>query len=158
MRSGVNDPYRKFKFRIKIDGQVVAALTKCSALKATVESQDFRAGDHPSFKQKLPGQVSYDAITLEKGMTADPVFQDWAGALSNFVGNQGTDQEKDLENFRKDIEIAIYNLDNSKVKSYRVLNCWVSSYTAVPDLDATSSDVLIESLELQNEGIQTVAA
>ena len=88
-RSGKLDPYRKFMFRIKIDGTVVAALTKCSALKTSVESQDFRSGDQPSFKQKLPGQVSYDAITLEKGLTDSTVFQDWATVMTNFLGNQG---------------------------------------------------------------------
>lgn len=155
-RASSFDPYRKFKFRIRIDGQVVAGLTKCSALTINVESQDFRAGDHESFKQKLPGQVSFDAITLEQGVTNDKTFEAWATTMSNYVGNKGTDPEKTPDEFRKDIDIEIYNLNNTKVKTYRVYNCWVSKYTAVPDLDATSSDVMIQTLELQNEGIQVL--
>ena len=51
---------------------------------------------------------------------------------------------------------AIYNLNNEKVKAYRVLNCWVSKYTAVPDLDAMSADVMIQSIVLENEGIKVM--
>ncbi len=155
-RASKADPYRKFKFRIKIDGQVVAGLTKCSALTVSVESQDFRAGDHDSFKQKLPGQVSFEPITLEQGVTEDKTFEEWATAMSNYVGNQGSDSQKTPDEFRKDIDIEIYNLNNERVKAYRIYNTWVSKYTAVPDLDAGSSDVMIQTLELQNEGIQVL--
>lgn len=155
-RASSFDPYRKFKFRIKIDQKVVAGLTKCSALTISVESQDFRAGDHEGFKRKLPGLVSYEAVTLEQGVTQDKTFELWATTMSNYVGNKGADSEKTPEAFRKDIDIEIYNLNNDRVKAYRVYNCWVSKYTAVPDLDASSSDVMIQTLELQNEGIQVL--
>jgi phage tail-like protein len=155
-RASSFDPYRKFKFRIKIDQKVVAGLTKCSALTISVESQDFRAGDHEGFKRKLPGLVSFEAVTLEQGVTQDKTFEQWATAMSNYVGNKGADAEKTPEVFRKDIDIEIYNLNNQRVKAYRVFNCWVSKYTAVPDLDASSSDVMIQTLELQNEGIQVL--
>jgi phage tail-like protein len=88
-------------------------------------------------------------------MTNNGTFEAWATAMSNYLGNKGTDAEKTPDTFRKDIDIEIYNLNNVKVKSYRVYNCWVSKYT-VSDLDAASSDVLIHTLELQNEGIQVL--
>lgn len=154
-RASKFDPFRKFKFRIVIDNKVVAGLTKCSALTVSVQSQEFRAGDHDSFKQKLPGQVTFEPITLEQGMTNDKTFEAWATAMSNYVGNKGADSQKKPDEFRKDIDIVIYSLDNKPVKSYRVYNCWVSKYT-VPDLDAGSSDAMIQTLELQNEGIQVL--
>jgi phage tail-like protein len=155
-RASKFDPFRKCKFRIKIDGAVVAGLTKCSALTISVENHDFRAGDHDGFKQKLPGLVSFQPITLEQGVTNDKTFEKWATVMSNYVGNKGTDAEKKPDEFRKDIDILVYNLNNEQVKAYRVYNCWVSKYTALPDLDANSSDVMIQTLELQNEGIQVV--
>jgi phage tail-like protein len=155
-RASQFDPYRKFKFRIKIDNQVVAGLTKCSALTISVASQDFRSGDMDSYKHKLPGQASFEHITLEQGMTNNPAFETWATAMSNYLGNKGTDAEKTPDAFRKDIDIEIYNLNNVKTKAYRVYNCWVSKYM-VADLDANSNDVLIHTLELQNEGIQLLA-
>jgi phage tail-like protein len=152
-RASSADPFRKFKFRILIDNNVVAGLTKCSAITISVASQDFRSGDIDSFKHKLPGQVSFEHITLEQGMTNNAVFEKWATAMSNYLGNKGADSEKTPDNFRKDIDIEIYNLQNVRIKAYRAYNCWVSKYT-VGDLDANSNDVLIHTLELQNEGIQ----
>ena len=155
-RASQFDPFRKFKFRIRVDGKVVAALTKCSALTVSVANTDFRSGELDSFKHKLPGQVTFEPITLEQGVTGDKTFESWATAMSNYLGNKGADAQKTPENFRKDIDIEIYNLNNARVKAYRVYNCWVSKYTAVPDLDANSSDVMIQTLELQNEGIQVL--
>lgn len=153
-RTSQFDPYRKFKFRIKVNNAVVAGLTKCSALTMSVESKEFRSGDMDSFKHKLPGMVSFEAITLEQGVTSDKTFENWATSMANYIGNKGSDAEKTPDDFRKDIDIEIFNLNNEKVKSYRVYNCWVSKYTAVPDLDANSGEVMIQTLVLENEGIQ----
>ena len=153
-RTSAFDPFRKFKFRIKVNNVPVAGLTKCSALTISVESKEFRSGDMDSFKHKLPGMVSFEPITLEQGVTNDKTFEAWATAMSNYVGNKGADSQKTPNDFRKDIDIEIFNLNNEKVKAYRVYNCWVSKYTAVPDLDANSADVMIHTIVLENEGIQ----
>jgi phage tail-like protein len=155
-RSAKVDPLRNFKFRIRIDGKVVAGLTKCSAITISVGSSDFRTGDDESFKRKLPGQTTFEPITLDQGVTSDKLFEGWATVMSNYVGNKGADSQKKLENLRKDVDIEVYGLDNERVKAYRVYNCWVSKYTAVPGLDAAANDVLIQSIELQNEGIQVL--
>jgi len=155
-RASQFDPFRKFKFRIRIDNQVVAGLTKCSALTVSVEAKDYRSGEMESFKQKLPGLVSFEPITLEQGVTNDKTFELWATAMANYLGNQGSDAQKTPNDFRKQIDIEIYNLNNDKVKGYRVHQCWVSKYTAIPDLDASSGDVLIQTLVLENEGIQVL--
>jgi phage tail-like protein len=155
-RASQFDPYRKFKFKIKIGGQVVAGLTKCSALTVSVESKEFRAGDMDSFKQKMPGMVSFEPITLEQGVTNDKTFEAWATAMSNYLGNKGSDSQKTPNDFRKEIDIEIFNLNNERVKAYRVYQCWVSKYVAVPDLDANSADVMIQTVTLENEGIQVL--
>ena len=155
-RTSQFDPFRKFKFRIKVNNAVVAGLTKCSALTVSVESKEFRSGEMDSFKHKLPGMVSFEAITLEQGVTNDKTFESWATSMANYMGNKGSDSQKTPDNFRKDIDIEIFNLNNERVKAYRVYNCWVSKYTAVPDLDANSADVMIQTLVLENEGIQVM--
>ena len=155
-RTSQFDPYRKFKFRIKINNVMVAGLTKCSALTVSVESKEFRTGEMDGFKHKLPGLVTFEPVTLEQGVTDDKTFEAWATSMANYLGNQGADAQKTPDDFRKDIDIEIYNLNNEKVKAYRVLNCWVSKYTAVPDLDAMSADVMIQSIVLENEGIKVM--
>ena len=142
------DPYRNFKFRIKWDNAYVAGLSKCSALKKTTEMTDWREGGDPSTGHKLPGKTSYDAITLEAGVTHDTAFEEWANLINNYQG----DPAMSLKTFRKDITIDVFNLQGSKVLSYNVFRCWVSEYQALPELDASGNAVMIQTIKLENEG------
>jgi phage tail-like protein len=143
-----HDPYRNFKFQILIDGQPVAGLTKVSALHKITEVIEYREGGNPTSSRKLPGRTEYMPITLEQGVSHDPVFEQWA----NFVNNLDGDAAMSLENFRKDIVLNLLNLQGTVTKSYRIYRCWVSEYSALPDLDANESAVAIEKIVIQNEG------
>jgi phage tail-like protein len=142
------DPYRNFKFKIKWDGQYVAGLSKCSALKKTTEVTDWREGGDASASRKLPGKTSYEAITLEAGVTHDTTFEAWANLVNNYQG----DPAMSLKNFRKDVTIDVFNLQGTKVLAYNVFRCWVSEYQALPELDASGNAVMIQTMKLENEG------
>jgi phage tail-like protein len=142
------DPYRNFKFKIKWDNQYVAGLNKCSALKKTTEMVEWREGGNPSTSRKLPGKTSYEAITLEQGITHDTTFEAWANLINNFQGDAGMS----LKNFRKDITIDVFNLAGQQIFSYNVFRCWVSEYQALPELDASANAVMITTIKLENEG------
>lgn len=142
------DPYRNFKFKVKWDGQYVAGLSKCGALKKTTEPTDWREGGDPSSSHKLPGKTSYEAITMEAGVTHDTAFEEWANLVNNFQG----DASMSLKNFRKNITIEVYNLNGQKVLAYNVYHCWVSEYQALPELDASANAVAIQTIKIENEG------
>ena len=142
------DPYRNFKFKIKVDNMYVAGLNKCSALKKTTEMVEWREGGDPSSSHKLPGKTSYDAVTLEAGVTHDLTFEEWANLVNNFQG----DAAMSLKNFRKDIIIDVFNEAGQKAISYNVYRCWVSEYQALPELDASANAVMIQTIKLENEG------
>jgi phage tail-like protein len=142
------DPYRNFKFRVKIDNQYVAGLSKCSALKRTTEVTEWREGGDPSTSRQLPGKSKYEAVTLEAGLTHDPTFENWANLVHNFQG----DAAMSLRNFRKDIIIDMYNEAGQKVHSYKLFRAWVSEYQALPELDASANAVAIQTIKLENEG------
>ena len=142
------DPYRTFMFRIKWDNEYVAGCHKCGALKKSVEVVDWRTGGDPSHVRKLPGKTSYEAVTLEQGLTHDLRFEEWANKVNNFEGNAAMS----LLDFRKDIVIDLFNLQGSKVMSYIVHRCWVSEFQAMPELDASGNSVGIQTLKLEHEG------
>lgn len=144
-----HDPYRTFKFQVLIDGQPVAGLKKMSALKKTTEAVDWRTGGDPTHVRKLPGGTKYEAITLEQGLTHDPVFELWANLVNNIDG----DAAMSLVNFRKDIVINVLNLQGTVAISYQVKRAWVSEYQSLPDFDAgTTNAVGIQSIKLEHEG------
>jgi phage tail-like protein len=57
-----------------------------------------------------------------------------------------------LKNFRKDIYIELLNEAGQVAKAWQVYRCWVSEYSALPEMDANGNAVAIETIVLQNEG------
>jgi len=146
------DPYKNFKFIVSWDGKPVAGVSKVGGLTRTTQVVSHREGGDPSLTRKSPGQTDYGPITLERGVTHDPEFETWANkvwTLGNAVGN-----EVSLQQFRKNITITLLNEAGQPEIAYNVLNCWVSEYTAMADLDSSGNAVLIQSLTLQHEGWQ----
>ena len=127
------DPYRNFKFRVKIGTRYVAGLNKCSSLKKTTEKVDWYESGNPSTPFRLPGKTSYEAITLTAGVTHDTEFEKWANKVWNFGAGLGS--EVSLKDFRKDLLIEIYNEAGQLAIAYKVFRCWVSEFQATADLD-----------------------
>jgi phage tail-like protein len=144
------DPYKNFKFRVKWDGRYVAGVSKVSALKRTTEVVKHRHGGDPSSSRKSPGRTEYEPITLERGITHDPEFENWANKIWNLGSGLGA--ETSLADFRKDITLEIYNEAGQIALSYNIFRCWVSEYQSLPDLDANANAVAIQTLKLENEG------
>jgi phage tail-like protein len=144
------DPYKNFKFRVRWEGRDVAGISKVGALKRTTEVVEHREGGDPSTSRRSPGRVKYEAITLERGVTHDLEFEQWANKVWHY-GN-GLGQEVSLKDFRRDILIDLYNEAGQVVKTYKVYRCWVSEFQTLPDLDANANAVAIETIKLENEG------
>ena len=144
------DPYKNFKFRVKWDGRVVAGVSKVSALKRTTEVVEYRAGGDPSTSRKSPGRTTYEPITLERGVTHDLEFEQWANKVWNYPGAAGA--EVSLKDFRKEVTLELLNEAGQVVLAYLIHRCWPSTFVALPDLDAGGDAVAIQSLVIENEG------
>jgi phage tail-like protein len=144
------DPYKNFKFRVKWDGRYVAGVSKVGGLKRSTEVVKHREGGDPSSSRKSPGRTEYEAITLERGVTQDTAFEQWANKVWNYGAGLGA--EVSLADFRKDILLELYNEAGQLVISYNIYRCWVSEYQAMPDLDANANAVAIQHIKLENEG------
>src|SRR5262245_44813737 len=146
------DPYKNFKFRVKWNGKYVAGVSKCGALRRSTEVVEHREGGDPSTSRKSPGRTRFEPITLERGVTHDVDFEQWANKVWNFGSGLGA--ESSLSDFRKDIIIEMYNEAGQLVIAYRVFRCWVSEFQALPELDANANAVAIQTLKLESEGCE----
>jgi phage tail-like protein len=144
------DAYKNFKFRVKWDGKTVAGISKVGMLKRTTEVVKHREGGDPSSSRKSPGRTEFEAISLERGVTHDKEFEQWANKVWNFGSLPGS--EVALKDFRKDIIIEVYNEAGQLAIAYKVYRCWVSEFQAMPDLDANANAVAIQHIKLENEG------
>jgi phage tail-like protein len=141
------DPYRHFTFRVKWDGHYVAGVSRVNGLRWRAEIVELREGGEPNQTHLVPGSIAFEPITLERAVTNDPDFEDWARQLLQLQADGPT-----LAKFRKDIVIEIWSAAGSLFRAYKVHRCWVSEYQALPDLESNAQAVLIERITLQNEG------
>ena len=112
------DPYKNFNFRLKWDGKYVAGVSKVSALKRTTEIIEFRDGGDSSASRKSPGRTEYAAITLERGLTQDSAFEDWANMVWRLGAGLGS--EVALADLRKDVYLEFYNEAGQVVLAYKI--------------------------------------
>lgn len=140
------DPYKNFKFRVKWDGKYIAGISKVSSLRRSTEPVIHRDGDDSSNPHSSPGSWRFDPLVLERGVTHDAEFENWAN-LSYKLGGPMS-----LKTFRKDILIELLNEQGTVVKAFKLYRCWVSAYQVLPTLDANGNSVALETLTLENEG------
>lgn len=144
------DPYKAFKFEVIVDNRVVPGISRVSALRRRTEVAEHRDGAFPSHFLKAPGITRFDPVVLERGVTHDTTFEDWAELAYHPSG----DAAMSLRNFRKDMRINLLNQQGSVVLSYMVYRCWVSAYQPLPDLDSGASEVAVETIVLEHEGFE----
>lgn len=154
-----DDPYRGFKFRVKWDGKYVAGISKVSGLARTMQVISHREGGDPTTPRRMPGESEYQAVTLERGVTLDIAFQQWANMVWDYHNSTIDDQQGatghqnvSLKDFRKDIVLDVFNEAGQKVIAYTIYRCWPSEFIALAELDAAGNAVAIQTLTLQNEG------
>src|SRR5262249_7332166 len=142
------DPYGNFRFLVVFGTDVVAGASKVSGLKQTIEVVEHRDGRDLSTQRKQPRLTPFAAITIARGISHDPAFEEWANLAYSPEGPGLVS----LKNFRRDITIELYNLQGVKVRAWNAFRCWVSEFTAVPELDANANAIAFEKIVLQTEG------
>jgi phage tail-like protein len=144
------DPYKSYRFLVYFATSTtpVAGVSKVSSIKRSSDVIEYKEGGNAIILKGL-GRTKYEPITLERGVTFDTDFQDWAN--SSQVLDKGSPSTS-LKNLRKEIQIVLLNEEGQAVQRYFVHRCWVSEFQALPDLDAGGNAIALEHVKLENEG------
>ncbi len=162
MANLTKDVYRGYKFSVAYDQFERVSFQKVTGLKSSVEVVEYREGNMPDRMEKLAGMMTYDSVTLERGISHDDDFNIWMNKVCDVVnGANGVPvasspnalDDFGADSYRKNIVITLHDKKGKAVKRYTLLNAWPSEYT-IGDFDATSNDVVISSLVLQHHGIK----
>jgi phage tail-like protein len=135
-----NDPYGQFNFLLEIDGVVTAGFSEVSGLTTETSVIEYREGsDRTSSVRKLPGLTKYSNIVLKRGITKDRSLWDWRKTV--------------IDGATRRVDGSIILLDESRqeVVRWNFRAGWPSKWEG-PTLNAKSSDVAIETLEIAHEG------
>jgi phage tail-like protein len=134
------DPLRGFRFLLEIDGITSGGFTKVKGLSREVRYESYREGGVTEYEHKLLTQVSYPVVVLERGLALDDL---WSWALAAADG--------DVE--RKTIRLRLQDESGEKKWAWQIEYAVPVKWTA-SDLDAQSSPVVVESLELAHHGLR----
>lgn len=144
------DPYKSFRFLVYLENSTtpVAGISKVGGLKRSSDVIEYKEGGNTIIRKGL-GRTKYEPITLERGITHDKDFEDWANAAQ--VLDKGSPSQS-LKSLRKGLRIVLLNEAGQPVHAYNIFRAWVSEYQALPDLDAGGNTVAIEHIKVENEG------
>jgi phage tail-like protein len=102
-------------------------------------------GTDPSTVHTLPGRTRFEPLVLERDITADRRFADWADLVLSASASPATA-------FRKDVVIQVFDATGSPLVSFQLLRAWPSTYRALARLDASADAPPCEVLELRHDG------
>lgn len=137
------DPFRGFRFLIEIDGITSGGFARIKGLSREVKVESYREGGVNEYEHKLITQVSYPVLVLERGLAMEDLWK-WAQATA------------DGEVRRKTVRISLQNEANEPAWAWLVSHALPVKWT-LSDLDAQSSQAVMESLELAHHGLRKAA-
>ncbi|BED92347.1 MAG: phage tail protein [Candidatus Paraimprobicoccus trichonymphae] len=142
-------PIRGFRYVVDFEGLGIASFKSVEGFSSIdLENTTYREGCFGRLTmRKLPGLASYSDITLTKGLYNSGNLYNYFTQFLN--GQMNTPTEI--------VTIKIYNTAGTAVAAqWEVMNVWPIHYDA-GSLNADSSEILIETLNLANEGVRRVA-
>jgi phage tail-like protein len=134
------DPLRGFRFLLEIEGLQSAGFLRVKGLQREVKHESYREGGVNDYEHKLVTSVSYPAVVLERGLALEDLWQ-WA-----LDAAEGRIQ-------RKNVWIRLQNEAGEKAWAWQ-LDWAIPVKWSCSDLDANSSQVTLESLELAHHGLR----
>ena len=130
-------PVPGFSFYLKIDADFEALFAGCSALSARREVSPHEEGGVNDHVHQLPGRVTYSNVTLKRGVAFSNLLWDWfeEGAETGAI------------TYRTVLIYHCIPYSDKVVRIYDLGRVYPIAWSG-PELDANSTQVAIESLEL----------
>jgi len=134
------DPFRGFRFILEIDGITSGGFARVKGLSRDVKFESYREGGNNDYEHKLISPVTFPALVLERGLAADDLWN-WAQSTA------------DGEATRRDLRIRLHDESDKPAWTWLVKSALPVKWT-LSDLDASSPNVAMESLELVHHGLR----
>lgn len=136
----MNYPPRSFHFLVSFldvgDSAKDIGFQSVSGLNVSMDLETYREGGENRFVHQLPVKSNYSDLTLKRGIVLDSTLIKWC-----------TDTFESMIVKPTDLVISVLNDDHEPLLSWNVKHAWPKKWT-VSDLNAESSELVIESMEL----------
>jgi len=169
LSSPATDPLRNFKFQVILTPlnatgaggggtSITLGFMTVQGLAANIDSIPYREGNMNTVTQQMPGQTSFNPITLSHGVicgqTGGPLEVNMLQQI--FTVNQGSGTQAPGMNFRYKADIQVLDhpvtTQDAPVKAWFIVhNAWTTAF-AWGDLDAGANQTLVAQLSMVHEG------
>mgnify|MGYP002636093996 CR=1 FL=1 len=139
-----HDHWGGFRFKVEIEQIAAGAFTAVDGLSAEVELIDYQGG-MDLYPRQIPGRPKVAPIVLKKGYINTAVLWEWMKKT----------MDGDVEHKSASV-ILVADDNDTEIVRYNLFEVWPSRWQGF-QLDAQSSNAMIEELELQVRHIQRVA-
>lgn len=139
------DPLLACRFHVEIDGLLFAGFTEVSGLSMEIETETYNEGGANEFVHILPKNVKYENIVLKHGILYSDQMWRW---IKNI---------RDGRIKKRDGRIILMGANELPAWYWNISSAYPVKWTG-SDLNATGSEVFVETLELAHRGIRKSSA
>ena len=129
-----------FNFKVEFDLPGIAdtdfRFRDVSGISMEVEEETYNEGGENRFIHKFPVRARYPDLVLKRGLLTDSVIRKWCEEAIYNLDIQPTS-----------VWVTLLNEEHEPLQSYTFINAWPKKWN-ISDLNAESSEIVIESLEL----------
>ncbi|MFC5468661.1 phage tail protein [Cohnella suwonensis] len=132
-----------FRFVVELDNMLVAGFSEVFGLETQIEYEEIREGGVNGYVHRLPKGVRNASIVLKRGLSSSQELWNW---YSQATLGKVT---------RKSGSIILYKQDGAELCRWNFFDAYPTKWSG-PSLNAASSDVAIETIELAHNGIKAI--
>lgn len=134
------DPFRGFRFLVEIDEIAEGGFMRVKGLSREVKVESYPEGGVNDYDHKLFSRVTYPALVLERGLALEKL---WQWALDVAEGRAK----------RRNIFVRLQDEAGEKAWAWAIEQALPVKWSC-SDLDASSSQVVMESVEFAHHGLR----
>ena len=164
-RTSAKDPLDKFRWAVTIDGFTRLGFSSCETPALQVNTQSYAEGGSHLWPKKIVDSVEYKPVALQRGVTSDFNFHEWAIQFMELykghrdssykTGNADYNTPYPPDTYRKTVRIDHLDRAGRVVKTYILYNAFPVEYKPASDFSADGDDLLsMERLVLTYESFE----
>ena len=144
MAAATPSPFEGSNFLVDLGAGDDTSITRVDVPLALLDEIAYRSGnDKTAEPRKQPGLASYSHLVLHRGLTTNLDLWNWWEQARN--GDPTVD---------RDVRVKLLDASRQPVLTWRFRNAFPAVYR-LSSLDATSSDIVMETVELAFDSMDT---
>jgi phage tail-like protein len=143
------DPLVAFKFGLEIEGKLSGYFTQVGGIGSeteVIQEKLVNPDTGETIVKQIPGRLSWTPVTLKRGVTSAMDIWKWRDDVVK--GN--------IDKARTNCSIVAYSQDNKEIARWNFERAWPSKVVG-PEMDAGSTNYMIEDVTIVHEGVVRVS-